>query len=206
MKTITLNQIIEINKKELNVIFFKIIKKIKEKQIEQTNLVQNRNKFELLLDVIVESILELIIKNQLKKNLKITILIYIDYEDIRIEDGKYPDLFDLIIVEKNNIENIITKFKELKILDNEEFENNDNKKYGLIKYNKNKIKLNDFFEENYKNILLEKDKKKKYLLENSNIKDIHTNVFYVTFKDKEEIKKYDNIESIKKIDLFQPFL
>ena len=247
MKIINKEKII--NNKQLMILLkymFDVIKqKIENKDIIKNNLDKKRNKNEQLIDTFNGEMANIITKYFLKKNINNNYSI-IDYNNVRIDNNKYPDLFDLIVVEKKFEQDFLNKLNNFLIKNQKRYNEKNIENYGIInfqiqknlfKYLKeidykvyeievkssaiknydnildkpiisycldknyntfvNKYKtthplhIDEYLSLRYKNLDIE-NARKKYLNENFFIKDIHSQIFYTSFKDKLIYKKFSN--------------
>ena len=153
MKKIDLDSVIsnEYLNNELKNTFEKIKLKVKNNNIILKNLDKNRNINEQLIDTFNGEIANLITKYFLYKNLNKDKYIIVDYNSIRTDNGRYPDIFDLLVVKKNNkeiIDKIIKKLHEY----NNYYLNKSHTEYGIINFHIQK-NFHNFITKNNKDLI-----------------------------------------------------
>lgn len=165
IKTIETAKILENNLEFFNKEFEIIKNKIEKSNIELSNLNTKRTKLENLVDTFVGLIAEKITYDQMFKSVDRYNLKIINYDDIRRDNFVYPDLFDFILVDKeeelkiinkleyflnfNSVQDFFKKKKDYKNIENKNFLSIEVKSSSL-KISNNKI-INQF-------ILYAKDK------------------------------------------------
>ena len=84
------------------------------------------------------------------KNINKDKYIIVDYNSIRTDNGKYPDIFDLLVVKRDNkeiIDKIIKKLHEY----NNYYTNKSHTEYGIINFHIQK-NFHNFITKNNKDI------------------------------------------------------